>query len=70
MAGTFGVSALGGTAPGLSSRQTAAMKQKPLNRMSTVPIAIASQSGKMFVSKVRAPTPEASAANPDRTQAA
>ena len=54
----------------LICRHTAATKQKPEKRISTLPVAPISQLGTILSSNARAPMPEASAASPVRTQAA
>ena len=64
------VSGLGGHALGLNSRQIAAPKQKALNSIRTEPVAPTSKAGTTLVRSALAPTPDASAANPVRTQAA
>ena len=69
-AGRRGVSALRVSAPGRSSRQTAAPKQKALNATSTKPARTMSHSGTTPSSTFLVPTPLASAASPVRTQAA
>jgi len=60
----------GETGPGVSSRHTAAQKQKAPNAISAEPVRAPNQAGSILASSTRAPTPLARAARPVRTQAA
>ena len=68
--GMRGVSGCGGGAPEKTWRQTAAPKEKALNRTRIVPTPQIIQSATTPSRSFLAPTPLASAARPVRTQAA